>query len=178
VTARAVGGTVVLAALSVMALAQGPPDSPPPRGPREEAGRLVDAYVLSNLQESLGLSDDQFVRLLPLVKRLQTERREAMERRANALREMRRLLRSGTAREPEVLAQLKELKAIEADGPLRGRQGMEAIDALLGPLQQAKFRVFEAEVGQKLREMTGQMRRQERAESPSDTRRRRRSPEP
>jgi Spy/CpxP family protein refolding chaperone len=154
-----------LGLLSVVARAQVQPDSPRPGGPREEAGRMVDAYVLSNLQESLGLSDDQFVRLLPLVKRLQTERREAMERRARALREMRRLLKSGSATEPEVLAQLKEWKAIEAEDPVRRPKSMEAIDSILSPLQQAKFRVFEAEVGQKLRELTSQIRRQNRTES-------------
>jgi Spy/CpxP family protein refolding chaperone len=168
-----------LASLSVVARAQAPPPlGPRPGGPREEAARMVDAYVLSNLQESLGLSDDQFVRLLPLVKRLQAERREAMERRAHALREMRRLLKSGSATEPEVLAQLKEWKAIEADDPVRGRKGMEAIDSLLTPLQQAKFRVFEAEVGQKLRELTGQMRRQNRVESRPDAGKPRRPDQP
>ena len=159
-------------------MAQAPPDPPPPGGPREEVGRMVDAYVLSNLQEGLGLSDDQFVRLLPLVKRLQAERREAMEHRARSLREMRRLLKSGSATEPEVLAQLKEYKAFEADEPGRGRKGMEAIDGLLTPLQQAKFRVFEADVGQKLRELMGQMRRQNREAPRSDAGRPRRPEQP
>jgi Spy/CpxP family protein refolding chaperone len=177
-TRKAAFGAAVLASLSVAALAQGPPDGPRPGGPREEASRMVDAYVLSNLQESLALSDDQFVKLLPLVKRLQTERREAMEQRMRALREMRRLLKSGSATEAEVLAQLKEFKASEADFPARGRKDMEAIDALLSPLQQAKFRVFEAEVGQKLRELTGQMRRQNRADERPDPARPRRPEQP
>jgi Spy/CpxP family protein refolding chaperone len=169
VTARAVAGAMALVSLSVVALAQAPLDPlPPGAGAREEAGRMVDAYVLSNLQESLGLSDDQFVRLLPLVKRLQAERRLAIERRSRALREMRRLLKSGSATEAEVLAQLKEWKAIEGDVPARGGKGIEAIDGLLTPLQQAKFRVFEAEVSQKLRELMGQMRRQNRVDSRPD----------
>ena len=32
---------------------------------------MVDAYVVSNLQESLGLSDEQFAKAIPLVKKLQ-----------------------------------------------------------------------------------------------------------
>ena len=139
--ARALAGAVAVALIAGVAHAQGPPlEGTAPGAAREEAGRMVDAYVLSNLQESLGLSDDQFVKLLPLVKRLQAERRETMERRSRALREMRRLLKSGSATEPEVLAQLKEFKAIETDEPARGRKDMEAIDGLLTPLQQAKFR--------------------------------------
>ena len=161
-------GALALTSLSVVALAQAPAERPPAAAAREEANRMVDAYVLSNLQESLGLSDDQFVKLLPLVKRLQADRREQMERRARAMREMRRLLKSGVATEPEVLAQLKEFKAIETEEPARGSKAMESIDGLLTPLQQAKFRVFEADVGQKLRELMSQMRRQNRADSRPD----------
>ena len=46
------------------------------RHDREEAFRMVDAYVVSHLQESLGLSDEQFAKAVPLVTKLQRERRE------------------------------------------------------------------------------------------------------
>jgi Spy/CpxP family protein refolding chaperone len=162
-------------ALPVAAAAQPPSEPGGPLEPREEAGRIVDAYILSNLQESLGLTDEQFVKLLPLVKRLQTDRRDALQRRRRALNEMRRLLKSGNATEPQVVEKLKELKAIEAEERTRGT--MEAIDGQLNPLQQAKFRVFESEVGQKLREMMGQLRRQNRG-GPRPDGGRSRSPEP
>jgi Spy/CpxP family protein refolding chaperone len=170
------GCVVVLATLPAFVRAQDPPEAPGPGGARGEAARMVDAYVLSNLQESLGLSDDQFTKLLPLVKRLQTDRRDAMQRRRRAMVEMRRLLKSGVATEPQVIEKLKELKAVEAEE--RGRDAMDAIDAQLTPLQQAKFRVFESEVGQKLREMMSQLRRQNRPGSRPDGGRPRGSPEP
>jgi Spy/CpxP family protein refolding chaperone len=119
---------------------------------------MIDAYVISNLQESLGLTDDQFAKLVPLVKRLQTERREAMRTRMKTLHEMRRLLESGSATEAQVVERLATLKGLETEEPRRGQQTMEAIDAQLSLLQQAKFRVFEAEVGLKVRELMGQMR--------------------
>ncbi|HEY6554271.1 MAG TPA: hypothetical protein VI669_13020, partial [Vicinamibacteria bacterium] len=84
----------------------------------------------------------------------------------------------GGAPEADVIAQLNELKALEVDEPIHGRKSMEAIDAILTPLQQAKFRAFEAEVGQKLRELMGQMRRQNRAGPESEGNRPRRSREP
>jgi Spy/CpxP family protein refolding chaperone len=150
--ARALGGATLVALLATTAVAQTPPDGPKgPGRPREEAGRMIDAYVISNLQESLGLTDDQFVKLLPLVKHLQAERREAMQKRAHALGEIRRLLKSGSATEAQVVDQLKALKAVDSDGGAQARKSMDSIDAALSPLQQAKFRVFEAEVGQKLR---------------------------
>jgi Spy/CpxP family protein refolding chaperone len=154
---RRAAAVAALLAWPLAALAQGPGEPSGPPGPREEASKIVDAYILSNLQESLGLSDEQFVKVLPLVKRLQDERREVMQRRRRAIGSLRRLLASGRATEAQVLEQLKEIKLVEAEE--RARSGLEAIDAQLTPLQQAKFRVFEAEVGQKLREMMGQFRR-------------------
>src|SRR5262245_61089435 len=78
------------------------------RRAREEAYRIVDAYVVSNLQESLGLSDEQFVQLLPLVKKLQTERRAFAQRRVQAMQELRRSLASGVATEARVGELLRE----------------------------------------------------------------------
>src|ERR1700682_6122754 len=56
--------------------------------PREEAFKMIDAYIVSNLQESLDLTDEQFVKLLPLVKRLQSDRRAVLQRRQQALMEV------------------------------------------------------------------------------------------
>jgi Spy/CpxP family protein refolding chaperone len=123
------------------------------RPARAEAFKMVDAYVMSNLQESLGLTDDQFAKAIPLVKRLQTGRREYLLERTRKMREMRRLLREGGAREAQVVALLGEVKALDADGPATARRNLEALDAVLTPVQQAKFRVLELEVEQRLREL-------------------------
>ena len=73
---------------------------PPARRARRPSD--VEAYIVSNLQESLGLSDEQFAKVLPLVKQLQTDRRELAQRRMQSLRELRRLLESGGATEAQV----------------------------------------------------------------------------
>jgi hypothetical protein len=119
---------------------------------------MVDAYIVSNLQEALGLSDEQFVKLLPLVKRLQTDRRAMFQRRQQALREMRDLLQTGTAKEGRVLELLKEVRGVEAEEPAAIRRDLEAIDAALSPLQQAKYLILEIEVEQKIRELMNQIR--------------------
>ncbi len=140
---------------------QGAPEAAqarPGEARRDEAFKLVDAYVVSNIQESLGLSDEQFVKVLPLVRKLQGERRDYLVTRARLLREMRRQLRSGTASEGQVLEQLRELKAIETDGPARVKRSADALDAVLSPLQQAKFRLLELEVEQRMRELMGRAR--------------------
>ena len=120
---------------------------------REEVFKMVDAYIVSNLQESLGLTDEQFVELLPLVRKVQADRRELYLSHARALRRLRQLLGSGTATEAQIVAQLNQLKALEEEGPAKIRRLLEALDAVLTPLQQAKYRVLEMEVEQRMREL-------------------------
>ena len=133
-----------------------------PDRPRDEAFKMIDAYIVSNLQESLGLTDDQFVKLLPLVKRLQTDRRAVLQRRQQALMELRRVLASGDATEARVKELLAQVKAAEAEEPGVLRKDRDAIDGALSPLQQAKFRVLEVEVEHKIRELMTQIRTQRR----------------
>jgi Spy/CpxP family protein refolding chaperone len=126
---------------------------------------MVDAYVIANIQESLGLDDGQYTRVIPLVNKLQKTRREYFGERGRALHTMRRLLRSGTATEAEVEEALKAFNALETEGPARIRTQLSALDAVLTPLQQAKYRVFEVEVEQRMREL---MRRSRQERSPED----------
>ena len=150
--------SVVLALGGGLALAQEEPPAGADRPAREEAFKLVDAYVVSNLQESLGLTDEQYAKAIPLVKKLQAERREYYLERTRALREMRRLLQRGGATEGQVLARLEQVKALDEDGPLRTRKNLAALDAMLSPLQQAKYRVLELEVEQRMRELMNRVR--------------------
>jgi Spy/CpxP family protein refolding chaperone len=146
------------AALPGAVLAQPPDARTSPGRPRDEGARMIEAYIVSNLQESLGLTDEQFVKVLPLVKKLQSERREYAQGRMRLLRQMRRALESGSATEGQVTDLLKELKTLDAEGPVRNRKNLEAVDAVLTPLQQAKLRILEVEVERKLRELLSQIR--------------------
>jgi hypothetical protein len=128
------------------------------RHDREEAFRMVDAYVVSHLQESLGLSDEQFAKAVPLVTRLQRERREYLMGRVRLMREMRRLLREGGSVEAKVLEKLEEYKKLEAEAPDRIQRSLEALDAMLTPLQQSKYRVLEADVEQRMRALAARAR--------------------
>jgi len=123
---------------------------------------MIEAYLVSNLQEGLSLSDDQFVRLLPLVKRLQRDRREVGQRRIKALQELHRVMQAGGATEARVAELLREVKAAETEGPATVRRDMDAVDAVLSPLQQAKYRLLEVEVERKLRGIMADLRNQDR----------------
>ncbi len=128
---------------------------------REELFKLIDAYIVSNLQESLALSDEQFVKILPLLKRVQSDRRAYTLGRAQILNEMRRLLESGTATDARLAELMRELKQREADGPAALRKNVDALDAQLTPVQQARLRVLETRVEQRLRELVNRNRPQQ-----------------
>jgi hypothetical protein len=140
------------------AFAREEPPGATDRPARDEAFKMVDAYVVSNLQESLGLTDEQFTKAVPLVKKLQSERRDALIERARTVREMRRLLRQGGATEPQVLELLARIKTLDAEAPAQNRKNVDALDAVLTPIQQAKLRVLELEVEQRIREIMGRAR--------------------
>ena len=157
---RALAVLLLAAAAAAAAQESSNPAAAEGRRPREEAFRMIDAYLVSNLQEGLGLTDEQFVRLLPLVKRLQSDRRQYAQRRQRALHEIRRMLQSGEATESRIEELLREVKAVENEEPQALRRDREAIDAGLSPLQQAKFRILELEVERKIRDLMMQMRGQ------------------
>jgi Spy/CpxP family protein refolding chaperone len=114
---------------------------------------MIDAYIAGKLQGSLGLTDDQFAKVLPLVTQLHHDRREVFHRRQQLLRDLHRRLASGTATEAEVEQRLVEVKRLENEEQVRLRRNREAVDAALTPLQQAKLRVLETEVEQRIRSL-------------------------
>ncbi len=147
----------------------------PPGPPGEEAFKLVKAYILSDLQERVGLSEEQYVKLLPLVNRLYDDRHQFARQKDEALGEMTRLLRAGQATESALVALLGRVRTIEDQEPSAIAKDLRAIEAVLTPVQQAKYRVYEAEVERRIREL---IRRRRREEDPERRRPLRDQPEP
>ena len=152
---------------AAMAGAQDDPDGPRHGGrPREEIFRLIDEHIARSLQERVGLADDQATRVLPLVQRVHADRRRLAARRIRAMQQMRRAFRPGAPAVGDARAaeMLQELKAAETDETAGVRAGQAAIDAVLTPLQQVKYRIFEAEMEHRLRELMSRVRAQRRGE--------------
>jgi hypothetical protein len=135
------------------------------REKRDEAFRMVDAYVIATIQESLGLDDGQYARVIPLVNKLQKARREYFRERGRALRQMNQLLKSGAATESQLQEAVASLKALEVEGPARIRERTDELDAVLSPVQQAQYRVFEVEVERRMRDLMRRGRRERTQES-------------
>ena len=155
---------LVLAAAATSAWTQPPPDGRPgPRGqgqrrPPEEALRVRDALFNDMLQERLGLKDDEFLKLLPFVKKYQSDRREIEQKRMRILQELRKAFEVGTATDQAVAVQMKDLRAVEAEEASALHKDRDAIDAILTPVQQAKFRILEWALDARIRTVVDQMR--------------------
>jgi Spy/CpxP family protein refolding chaperone len=120
------------------------------RAHREEMTRLIDEYLMEKIQKRLDLTPQQYTQIAPLIKKLQGDRRNFARRRFEALRKMRRLLMRGGATEQEITAIVRELQDLEAEAPITLQKDMRAIDAVLSPVQQAKYRVLEFEVERRI----------------------------
>jgi hypothetical protein len=129
---------------------------------RGEVFRVVDAYVAENLQARLGLGDEQTARALPLVRRLHADRRQFAERRLLALGQMRRFARSGAGDDARAAELLRSLRAAEAEERAAVQSAQQALDGVLTPTQQVKYRIFEAEVEHRVRQAMARMRAQRR----------------
>lgn len=155
---RALATALLLVSAAAASAQEGRPEGDPPRRPREEIFRMVDAYVADHLQENLGLSDEQLNRVLPLVRKLNADRRRFAERRIRAIHQMRRMTKGGAANDPGLAELLQQVRAAEMEEPPAIRAGHDAIDSLLTPIQQAQFRVLEAEIEHRLRQVMARVR--------------------
>ena len=158
-------GAAALAALALPVAAQdGPGPGPGPGGPppgvrgAHEVFKMIDAYLLANVQEALGLSDEQNEKVLPLVLRLQSDRRNFHRRRGKILGELKKTLGSGSATEARVAEGMKEFRAIEAEEQETIRKDTETIDKELTVVQQAKLRILEREVERKIQALIADQR--------------------
>jgi hypothetical protein len=131
-----------------------PPDRPG-RGARERLGpaevmRVLDGYALVQAQESLRLTDEQYGTFVTRLRKLQETRRRHQQARNQILAELRRLVgpeaAQGAAPEPAIREKLDALRAHEEKAAAELRQAHEAIDQLLDPAQQARFRLFEEQL--------------------------------
>jgi hypothetical protein len=116
------------------------------------AGELIgmlDAYAIVQAQQTLDLADDQYGRFIPLLKKLQETRRRNQQRRTRMIGELRRLTgpRAATPADEIVLTdRLKALREHDERAAAEIRAAYAALDEILSPRQQARFRIFEEHI--------------------------------
>ncbi|MFQ5791143.1 MAG: hypothetical protein ACE5JI_11800 [Acidobacteriota bacterium] len=133
------------------------------RGPRRRASRheiegLMEAYIISKLQEALDLTDEQFAKMVVAQKRLQGHRRDRRTSRQETLQQLRRAVRNPNSSDEEIAGLMKELEENEDAFLVQQRADYQAIDAILSLRQRARYRLLELEIERRLQELVREIR--------------------
>ena len=116
----------------------------------QEIRRMFDSYALMQAQDQLKITEEQFPKFLTRFKALQDIRRRTLQERNRRLQELRRLTNDPQADEAPMKEQVKALQELEDRSLAETRKAYEAIDQVLDVRQQARFRVFEEQMEQRM----------------------------
>jgi hypothetical protein len=115
-----------------------------------EVQKLFDAYLVMQAQQTLGLDDTQYPPFLTRLRELQETRRRNLRARAQVLQDLARLAAPRAGATPGddavITERLSALQEIESRSAAELRKSYRALDELLTPVQQARFRLFEEQV--------------------------------
>lgn len=144
--------TLALVTLSITSNATAQ-TAPPPEARAEirpgEVQGLFDAYVLVQVQDSLGLSEQDYTRLLPPLRFMQQVRRRAQQERQGFINELRKLTdpRLPQPTDESLLRErLSAFQEFESRSAAELRRAYDGVDEVLTVRQRARFRVFEDNV--------------------------------
>jgi hypothetical protein len=179
-TTRHITIAAIFAVQAATALAQAPAERPippnadvqrPPADPPADSlsdAELIaalDAYALVQAQQFLSIGDDKYRVFAARLKRLQDVRRRNQRMRHRLVIELRKLVGNRAepgADEAAIKAQLAALREHDDRSAAELRQAYDALDEVLDPRQQARFRLFEEQI--ELRKLDLMMRARQRAQ--------------
>ena len=121
-----------------------PADDTPVFAPGEVIN-MLDAYAVMQAQTALQLADDQYGEFVTRLRRLQQTRRRYQQERTRLIQELRRLTNPQVkvVDEAAVRDQLGRLRELDVRATGEQRRAYDALDEMLNPRQQARFRIFE-----------------------------------
>ena len=130
-----------------------------------EIRRMFDSYALMQAQDQLKITDEQFPKFLTRFKALQELRRRTQMERNRMLQDLRRLTGDPQAEDAAMRERVKALQEIEDRSHADLRKAYEAIDQVLDVRQQARFRVFEEQMEQRMLQLITRARAANRPKS-------------
>ena len=157
VSVALVAGLFALSGAPLVALATVQDSRAPSRSQRDIQG-LMDAYVISKMQDVLELDDDQFARMVVAQKKLQEHRRDYQRKRRESMRELQRLVRSVDSEDEEIAGLVAKLDAMKADLETTVREDYRKIDEILSVRQRGKYRLLEVMLERRLQELMQEVR--------------------
>jgi hypothetical protein len=128
-----------------------------------EIRRMFDSYALMQAQEQLKISEEQFPKFLTRFKALQDLRRRTQVERNRRLQALRQLTNDPQGDETAMKDQVKALQELEERAQGDIRKAYEAIDQVLDVRQQARFRVFEEVMEQRMLQLITRARQANRS---------------
>jgi hypothetical protein len=119
--------------------------------------QLLQAFYVSEFQRQVGVNDEQAARFRRILMQWLQQRREVLARRNTAVDDLRRMLARG-APESEILRQMDAVDQADNQARNADRRLTNQVDPILTPAQQARFRLFQVDMEQRVRELLDQAR--------------------
>jgi hypothetical protein len=118
---------------------------------------MMDTYAIVQAKQALSIDDDKYATFAARLKKLQDIRRRNQRARIRIVQELRRLTADPKGADPKaadatpvdesaIKAQLTALREHDTRAATELRQAYDALDEILDPRQQARFRVFEEQI--------------------------------
>lgn len=114
--------------------------------------QLTETYYIKDIQNFVGLTDDQFVKILKPLNQYLAERAQIAQRHNRALNQMRQGIQRN-ASESEIKPFIAEVDKADQERQASIDRFHAAADAVLNVVQQAKLRVFTENVETRLNNM-------------------------
>ena len=113
---------------------------------------MVEGFYVSRFQAQMQLSDEQFTRILPVLRESLGEMRSLATQKRRALNQLANAIRRNEA--DETLQRMSDEVDRTDQAFLSVQQKMQSdLDPLLTPSQRARFRVFRDRIDQQIRQM-------------------------
>lgn len=118
---------------------------------------MVEGFYVSQLPVQVELSDEQFTKVLPLLRQTLRERREITARRTRAMAQLRLMVQRGDSEE-EMKRLIREIDKADAEIQASQEKFLSGVDPLLTTSQQARLRFFQLMIEQRIRRMIDRAR--------------------
>jgi hypothetical protein len=117
----------------------------------------VERFYVNQFRRQVEMSDDQFGKALPMLRLALRERREIQARRIRALNQLRQAVERGDGDE-ELKLNIDEVDKVNAELKASQDRFLRGVDPILSLRQQARLRIFEIMIEQRIRRMIDQAR--------------------
>jgi len=125
-----------------------------------ELRKMFDSYALMQAQEQLKISSEKFPAFTAQYKNLQEIRRTSSQEHLRLLQQLRTDSASAKADDRQLKGKLKALHDFEEKSHADVRKTYDEIDKILDVNQQARFRVFEQQMNQRMAQFAAARARQ------------------